>query len=560
MVRKKAWIALVGAVLTGSTTLAQGPNLGYPPPPSIYGNPGAYGYPGYPMPPQGPGAPVGPGAMPMVPGLPPGYAPQMGPVGLVPSAPPGYLPPTSPTGPFMPLPPGYRMPGLAGPTGGGNPAPYTNGGHQPGATQPYLVSPEPKTAPSAPAMEKIAPPQQPAPTRTLQPFHGGPIDAECLPAAFIDTDIPSEPYTLYEGRRYLAEAKLDHTRVWIQAGFIHWWVSRPVAPPLVTTSTGNIPEVSGSLGLRDTTTLLEGSIGPKEFSGARGAIGYWLDCDHLQALEIAGFWLGKQGSSQTIGSDATGSPLLTRPLQNAGAAILPGQPTGEWAYLIAAPGAVVGNITIQTATELHGAELNFLQNIYRLNGWSFDVGFGARYAFLGDSFTVTQNSTALPGFVIGLPGLGFGTSQTVYDSFGTINRFFGSQVIGRLSWTHCRFDATLGAKLALGVNRQNTTIDGYFLSTDAGVTQAVARGAYTSPANIGEHTSTPFAIVSEVNAAVGYQIWPCVRVQAGYDVMYWSNVQRAANQVNRSFSSPTYSPVRSDFWAHGLNLGLELTF
>lgn len=77
---------------------------------------------------------------------------------------------------------------------------------------------------------------------------------------------------------------------------------------------------------------------------------------------------------------------------------------------------------------------------------------------------------------------------------------------------------------------------------------------------------------------VGYQVCKCLRATAGYTFIYWPDVFRAGDQidttVNRSQlpslltpGGPLVGPARpgallreSDFWAHGLNFGLEFRY
>jgi hypothetical protein len=174
---------------------------------------------------------------------------------------------------------------------------YHGGGAKPGADQPYLVQPE---SIGNPKSEAIGSPKTDA---------GG---AYCDPASCVEAG-PAEPYTLYEGRRYMADVKNDCTRIWVQANFIHWWIRRDSTPALVTS--GNAVLGAGTLGNADTVILLgEGAIGPKEFSGIQAAAGMWLDDEKLQSFEVGGFWVGNAGRQYHFASDAAGNPVLAQPV------------------------------------------------------------------------------------------------------------------------------------------------------------------------------------------------------------------------------------------------------
>ena len=77
---------------------------------------------------------------------------------------------------------------------------------------------------------------------------------------------------------------------------------------------------------------------------------------------------------------------------------------------------------------------------------------------------------------------------------------------------------------------------------------------------------------------LGYRLTDSLRVFAGYDFFYLSNVIRPGDQIDRGInfsqtvqsaiagnavavgSRPAATLVDSDFWAQGLHLGLELRY
>ncbi len=79
---------------------------------------------------------------------------------------------------------------------------------------------------------------------------------------------------------------------------------------------------------------------------------------------------------------------------------------------------------------------------------------------------------------------------------------------------------------------------------------------------------------------MNYDIRPRVRVFAGYEVLFWNDVVRPGNQINRTINSNANSnflfglqtdvkaqgtrpaPLfnTSDFWAQGVSFGLEFRY
>ena len=84
-------------------------------------------------------------------------------------------------------------------------------------------------------------------------------------------------------------------------------------------------------------------------------------------------------------------------------------------------------------------------------------------------------------------------------------------------------------------------------------------------------------MVPEVKVQVGYDVTNNIRVFAGYDFLYVSDVVRPGNQIDpRVNFSQQAAPVgggalvgpalpaaqfnHTDFWAHGVNVGLQFRY
>jgi hypothetical protein len=513
MMRKKVWLAFVAMMLGVSWASAQGPMPMYPPMPPQHGYPPP-GYYGRPM------APYGQQPMPMMP-------------------PTGYRPGTP--YPMQPIPPMQPMPMV--------PALPTHYGPLPASEPLYVLPP----AAEAKLSEKETSPASATPTtETLPEMYDGPV---------IDPG-PAEPYTLYEGRRYRADYKNDHARVWMQASYIHWWVRGDSPPPLVTTGAN---DSLGALGEPGTTVLLgNDSVASKEFSGILATVGIWLDCDKACALEFGGFWLGNSSRQYRFASDANGNPILAQPVQ------IP----EERALVVSFPDFFAGSISVNSVMDFYGAEMNLVRNLYRVEGCSIDYLIGARYLYLRDELTMHQDVTLLANGIIPFLGVeqGAGSNFMFDDSFRSVNRFYGGQIGTRFNYTYCKWDVGATLKLAMGVTTHVVDIDG---ATTLNATTTAPGGTIAQPSNMGRHSSSQFSVVPEVNASVGYQVFPAVRLMVGYNFLYWGRVLRAANQIDRQIdfaqsptsgalpvaaTSPQFPNSRSDFWAHGINLGIEIKY
>jgi hypothetical protein len=441
---------------------------------------------------------------------------------------------------------------------------------KPSASEPYLVPTEPTQAPAAPAMQPMLPPAESRPGTTMTENYDPGVSFEPMGP-------PPEPYTLYEGPRSLAEVKQDDVRIWAQANFIHWWVRRDSPPPLVTTGDPN-NITAGALGNTDTVILLGGDrpIGPAEFSGVQTSIGMWLDEERLVAVELGGFWLGKNSRQYHFGSDANGNPTLVQP------AILGGVEVGLLFAIPATPGStfnLAGSIAVNTVMDFNGAELNLTRNIFRTNGCTLDFFGGVRYMYLNEALTANKDITVLPGADFQVPFNNVfqpaGSNLLINDSFNVTNRFYGGQIGARFDYAWRSLDIGAVMKLAAGATSHTFIIDGSTtLNAIDGTRTTVPGGTYAQPSNIGRYTSTDFSVIPELTLTSGYQITSNLRLTVGYNLLYWSRVMRVGNNIDRNVDqTPTLSPtgivpaiqpafpaIRTDFWAQGVNVGMELKF
>ena len=132
------------------------------------------------------------------------------------------------------------------------------------------------------------------------------------------------------------------------------------------------------------------------------------------------------------------------------------------------------------------------------------------------------------------------------------------------------------AKVALGTTHQRVNIRGVTSITSNGVAingSPFQGGLLALPTNIGSYSRDVFSVVPEVQVNLGYQIHPNVRLFGGYNFLYWSNVARASEQINRNINpsfipgvpppttplvppEPSFRFINSGYWAQGLNFGV----
>ena len=106
-------------------------------------------------------------------------------------------------------------------------------------------------------------------------------------------------------------------------------------------------------------------------------------------------------------------------------------------------------------------------------------------------------------------------------------------------------------------------------------------GLLAEPSNIGIRSQDRFAVIPEMGVKLGYNFTPNIKAFVGYTFMYVSNVARPGDQIDRTVNisqqpillgttavnPPLVGAARpfplfqtTDFWAQGVNFGLEIQY
>ncbi len=350
--------------------------------------------------------------------------------------------------------------------------------------------------------------------------------------------------------------------------YLLWWVKNaPLPAPLVTTGNPNVgfPTVNsaGAIDQASTRVLFGGSdANLGAFSGMRFTLGAWLTVDHSIGVEGSGFLLERRTNQFAASSDSLGNPPLYIPAFNVQAA-------AERALAISDPlRGFSGAVSVTSTLQLWGAELNGVFNVWRRPGLEFTLLAGFRYADLRENLHIHNTTNDLIFF----------NTDVLNDYFDTRNEFYGGQLGSRISWQRDRLSVDLTGKVALGVTHQMVNIQGDITQSGPGAFApgTFPGGFFTQPTNIGRRTANEFTILPAAELKIAYQITPWLRAVAGYDFTYWNQVVRPGDQIDRNINqsqSPIFgngvlvgqaAPValfnRTDFWAYGVNFGLEFRY
>src|SRR5262249_53758296 len=137
-----------------------------------------------------------------------------------------------------------------------------------------------------------------------------------------------------------------------------------------------------------------------------------------------------------------------------------------------------------------------------------------------------------------------GEVLTRSDRFQADSTFYGAQVGGRAGWDDGCLSVSVLGKLALGCTQQTVGISGASSAVvnPGEARRAVPGGLLAQPSNIGRHFRSRFAAVPEVGLTAGWWLTDWLQFQAGYSLLYWSDVARPGEAIDREvnrFAVPT---------------------
>jgi Putative beta barrel porin-7 (BBP7) len=475
---------------------------------------------------------------------------------------------------------------------------YPQGGAPAYATAPYGAAPAfpmsmPPAAPSFPA--QFVPPPQAVPTfpeETLQPRPATVIAPQPAPATVVAAPLPVEQMDTglpVPGQPLTADpadtGKDDRSggddknygpgpcpyRFWGSAEYLRWWIKPDVAPPaLATTSPAGTAAILGQPG---TVTLFGGSdLEYGSDSGVRATFGFWFDKEGHIGAELTGFLLGVKSINNAVASDAAGSVVFGRPIVNA-------QTGMEASSLVSSPGQLAGGISMDASSQVYGGEVNFLGSLYRSRYFTADTLIGFRYLGLDEKLNIDSNTTVLPGGIAAFNGavVAPGGTVTILDHFETRNDFYGGQIGGRAQVRCNRLFAELEGKLAVGNAHEVVNAGGSTMLSGTGGPAILPGGLLAVSSNSGTFSRNEFTFVPEGGAKIGVHITDYITAFAGYTFIYWYDVARPSEQIDRvinpalvpsnlAFGSGVgpnrpFAPFsRTDFWAQGVSVGLEVRY
>jgi hypothetical protein len=543
MIRRKIWATATFCLAVAGTAQAQ----------TGSGEKATLGQPGY----------IARGAAPT-----PGY-PMYVPRGYVAPTPPTYAPPT----PNLPTNTPMMMTEPVAP-----PAPLPVVETPADDSVLFAADQEPKTSPAAPPPMPMTTPMGKSTDLKAMPGTSMPTPGSPAPMGTVTGGIPVPTWPLVTGpinggpiidgcggvAPFLDGYDGCMPKFWVSGEYLSWKFRGAHIPPLVTIAPAG---AAGTLSSAGTAVVFGGTDHDSDWqSGFRLRAGTWLEDG--TGFDVGGFWLSQAKQRFAFGSN--GDPGVFRPFFNTST-------NAEDAALVAfidpvAGPVVSGRVAVSNTTDLWGIDANYRMGWNTGLGGRFDALCGIRYARLDEKLDITSNLTTLTA----AGAAPAGTAITVTDSFKALNQFVGPQIGAVGEWQIGNMTFGLRGTFAAGATFQQVKINGSSGSVfPGGKTVSAPGGVLALPSNIGKHDETAFSILPEAGATIGYQVTNNLRVFAGYNVLSWTNVSRAGQQINRNVNgtfipdpttgtatgvgapNPLFRHHESSFWVHGCSLGAE---
>jgi hypothetical protein len=368
-------------------------------------------------------------------------------------------------------------------------------------------------------------------------------------------------------------------RIWFRGDYLLWWTKGTELPPLVTASpTGTLRAQAGVLDQPGTSILFgDGYVNDDSRSGYRLTAGVWFDDCQRCGIAFDYFELRPRHTGFVAGGD--GDPIISRPFYNVEDGV-------EDSQLVSFPGVISGSVTVNSRDffQSTGAWLNLnlcgadwccdpcgcCCDLSQQRGYRIMLLAGYRYYRYIDSLSIHEGLTVTEPEPPGLTG----TRLDVLDDFRTENEFNGGEIGFRTEVYRGRWSLGLLTKMAIGNNRQVVTIQGETTTAIPSLLPVTNPGGLlTAQTNIGRYTDDQFTIIPQLGLELGFQICDHLRLYSGYDLIYWPHVQTAGGQIDMNVDPRNIPPaqpggtkfpepkfVSTDFWAQGLNFGVELRY
>jgi hypothetical protein len=335
-------------------------------------------------------------------------------------------------------------------------------------------------------------------------------------------------------------------------GHLYWgadilgWATKGVhVPPLVTS--GSLNSGDGVIGQGDTAIRFGNDFQLNSMTpGGRLTIGWWFDPNQYSGIEWHYFELDNRNTF--TGAVADGSSILARPFLNGGA---------EDAALTASDTRLNASVLAETDFQLTSTGIVFRDLLWSSPFARLDYLAGYRHTHFFDRVRVDEKFTASGDSEFG------DDHVTRVDQFRTINQFDGLDLGFKGWWSNNgKLAVTSVSRFAIGATTNSALINGYTVTGTGRNAVTTNGGVLATPTTaVLRRGQTQFGTVTELGLGLSWQPGCFWKFNLGYTWFYWSEVARAASQIDRSGTTgANFQLHTTSFWADGINGGFTHQF
>jgi hypothetical protein len=389
----------------------------------------------------------------------------------------------------------------------------------------------------------------------------------------------------------------------VRGEYLLWWADGMPIPPLVVRGEVNDNGTPSTVDdFFDNAFVVYGNedILDEARSGGRLTVTYWLDDYGRYALEGDYFGFGQVESQFVDGGDGT-FPIVGRPFIDAR--------TGLNAVEDVSFPGIMGTVTVDADSTFQSAGIRLRRSLCCVSGCDtecgdavtcgsgvcgpmgcgvgvdggapclqifkkgtrhVDVTYGARWAQLDEGLNIREDLEVIAPS----PTPDIGTTFMVNDNFATSNEFIGGELGFLYDWQYKRFSIEFLSRLAIGRTRQRVAINGFTVNTPpGGPAETGVGGLLALSSNIGDYERNELSVLPQLGITAGYNVTDRLKLVGGYTFVYWSRVVRPGDQIDLEVNPellpftttpgdglparPQFVFRDTDFWAHGINAGIE---
>ncbi|MEY4178071.1 MAG: hypothetical protein RLY70_1645 [Planctomycetota bacterium] len=308
---------------------------------------------------------------------------------------------------------------------------------------------------------------------------------------------------------------------WVSGEYLMWWRKGVDLPTMAST---------GPLDQQGVSTLYgDQTVGDQARPGGRLSLG-WAGGPHQRQGFFARVYFMETGTSDYSSND-TENPGLSRPFLD-----LSGNLPEPNALL-------VDSLHVRTESDFVGGDIMMRQMIHLSPLARVDFLLGYQFARIDESLRIDS----LANNVFELT-----------DHFATANEFHGGALGLQFIYDRPGVRLDMLAKVGLGSMQQEIVLAGSSSSDP----QA---GLLVQASNRGRYTHSEFMAIPEFGATLTWAVAPSIEFSLGYSLLYFPGVVQAASGIdsqlavdlNPNGSRPRFVFHDSEYWIHGLNLGLS---